>query len=100
MFTGRTIVLTGVGADDQVGEVVARAFAGHGAALVIVDRRAEQAVARAASLSGDGHSARGYGCDLADAAAVEGLAQTVRDAHGGALHTLFLLAAGLSFWGA
>jgi NAD(P)-dependent dehydrogenase (short-subunit alcohol dehydrogenase family) len=99
MFTGRTIVLTGVGADGQVGEVVARAFAGHGAALVIVDRRAEQAVARAASLSGDGHSARGYGCDLADAAAVEGLAQTVRDAHGGSIHGLVHLAGGFSMSG-
>ena len=48
-FRGSTVLLTGVGADGQVGQAVARAFARAGASLVLVDRTAANAEARAAT---------------------------------------------------
>ena len=76
--TGSTVVLTGVGAKGQVGEVVARAFADLGASLVLVDRTTTNVDARAAELTRAGHAARGYACDLTNADAVASLADDVR----------------------
>ena len=78
MDSGSTVVLTGVGAEGQVGEVVAAAFANLGASLVLVDRTAENVEARAAELTAGGHSARGYACDLTNADAVASLVDEVR----------------------
>ena len=99
MFTGSTVVLTGVGAEGQVGEVVARAFADQGASLVLVDRQLEKASARAEALIGAGHQARGYGCDLSDEKAVGDLAMTVRREHGGRIHALVHMAGGFAMSG-
>ncbi|HSQ31024.1 MAG TPA: SDR family oxidoreductase [Gemmatimonadaceae bacterium] len=99
MFSTSTVLLTGVGADGQVGEVVASAFASLGASLVLVDRRAERAEARAAALSRDGRTARGYGCDLTSAADVAALAERVRHEHGGSLHALVHMAGGFAMSG-
>jgi NAD(P)-dependent dehydrogenase (short-subunit alcohol dehydrogenase family) len=99
MFTGSTVVLTGVGAEGQVGEVVARAFADQGASLVLVDRQLEKASARADALVGAGHQARGYACDLSDEKAVGDLAMTVRREHGGRVHALVHMAGGFAMSG-
>jgi NAD(P)-dependent dehydrogenase (short-subunit alcohol dehydrogenase family) len=99
MFTGSTIVLTGVGADGQVGEVVSRAFAERGAAVVIVDRQAAQAESRASGLRMAGYAASGYGCDLADPGAVAALVDAVRRAHGDRIHGLIHLAGGFAMSG-
>ena len=96
MFSGSTVVLTGVGAEGQVGEVVARAFADQGASLVLVDRQLEKASARAEALVGSGHQARGYACDLADERAVGEFAMTVRREHGGRIHALVHMAGGFA----
>ncbi len=99
MFTGSTVVLTGVGADGQVGEIVAQAFGRLGASLVVVDRTAEHVNARAAQLTGAGFTAAGYACDLTDAAAVATLADRVRTAHGGSVHALVHMAGGFAMSG-
>lgn len=99
MFSNSTVLLTGVGAEGQVGEVVASAFANLGASLVLVDRRAEKAEARAGALEREGGRARGYGCDLSNAQAVAALADTVRREHGDALHAFVHMAGGFAVSG-
>ena len=92
-------MLTGVGAEGQVGEAVAQAFAVQGASVVLVDRLLEHASARATQLTSRGHPARGYGCDLTDPEAVMSLAETVRREHGAELHALVHMAGGFSMSG-
>jgi NAD(P)-dependent dehydrogenase (short-subunit alcohol dehydrogenase family) len=99
VFTGSTVVLTGVGGEGQVGEVVARAFADQGASLVLVDRQADKASARAAELVAAGHRAQGYGCDLADEEAISDLAMRVRREHGARVHALVHMAGGFAMSG-
>lgn len=99
MFTGSTVVLTGVGGAGQVGEVVAQAFADQGASVVLVDRTAEKVEARAAAIVASGHSARGYACDLTDADAVGALADRVRAEHGDRLQALVHMAGGFGMSG-
>lgn len=99
MFSTSTVLLTGVGADGQVGEAVASAFASLGASLVLVARRPGRAEARAAALSRDGRTARGYPCDLTNSADVAALAERVRYEHGGALHALVHMAGGFAMSG-
>ena len=98
-LTNSIVLLTGIGREGQVGEVVARRFSAEGASLVLVDRRQEQAAARAAELSRDGRRATAYGCDLADAADVSRLAERIRAEHGGQLHALVHLAGGFAMSG-
>lgn len=66
-FDGKVVVLTGVARSGQVGEVVARTFAGRGATVALLDRDAEAVRARAAELVADGHRAIAYPCDLSSA---------------------------------
>ncbi len=99
MFTGSTVVLTGVGAEGQVGEVVAGAFGRLGASVVLVDRTASNVEARAAALVAAGAAATAYACDLSDAPAVSALAERVRRNHGEALHALVHMAGGFAMSG-
>src|SRR5918992_362418 len=78
------VLLTGVGREGQVGEVVARAFAERGATVLIVDRQ---------------YRASAYGCDLTDAGAVGELAQRVRRDHGDRLDALVNMAGGFASTG-
>jgi NAD(P)-dependent dehydrogenase (short-subunit alcohol dehydrogenase family) len=99
VFTGSTVVLTGIGAKGQVGETVARAFADLGASLVLVDRSGDSVAARAAELAGSGHAARGYACDLTDPAQVASLADEVRSRHGDRVQALVHMAGGFAMSG-
>lgn len=99
LFTGSTVLLTGVGAEGQVGEIVARAFAGLGASLVLVGRKIEKVQARAADIARLGYSARAYGCDLADADAVSALVPVIRKNHGEKLRALVHMAGGFAMSG-
>jgi NAD(P)-dependent dehydrogenase (short-subunit alcohol dehydrogenase family) len=99
LFSGHTVVLTGVGREGQLGEIVARQFAGHGANVVVVDRRRETVDARIAALAQNGGTATGYACDLTDADAVARLANEVRRAHGSKLHALVHMAGGFAMSG-
>ena len=98
-FEGRTIVLTGVGREGQLGEVVARAFAEEGAALTLVDRDEQEAEERASMLRQLGHTAHGDGCDLADPAQVQALAGDVAKRHGGRVDALVNIAGGFAMSG-
>jgi NAD(P)-dependent dehydrogenase (short-subunit alcohol dehydrogenase family) len=98
-FSGSTVLLTGVGADGQVGQAVARAFAEAGATLLFVDRAKEHVDARAAELTRGGYAATGYACDLTDSAAVKSLAGRIRDVHGPGLNALVNMAGGFAMSG-
>ena len=93
-FAGRSVVLTGVGREGQVGEAVATAFAELGARVFLVDRQESEARARADAMVSAGRRAAGLGVDLTDENAVAALAERVRDATGGRVHALVHLAGG------
>jgi NAD(P)-dependent dehydrogenase (short-subunit alcohol dehydrogenase family) len=99
VFTGSSVLLTGVGGEGQVGEVVAQAFANLGASLILVDRTLEKAEARAAAITKTGHAARGYACDLANSDAVAKLADAVRQNHGDRLRALVHMVGGFAMSG-
>ena len=99
MEIGSTVVLTGVGAKGQVGEVVAKAFADLGASLVLVDRTAATAEERVADLATSGHAARGYACDLTNADAVASLIADVQRNHGDRVDALVHMAGGFAMSG-
>lgn len=99
MFGGSTVLLTGVGAEGQVGEVVANTFANLGASLVLVDRTPDHVNARAAALTHAGKRAVAHACDLADADAVARLARRVGEEHGGKLAALVHMAGGFGMSG-
>jgi NAD(P)-dependent dehydrogenase (short-subunit alcohol dehydrogenase family) len=96
VLANTTVLLTGVGAEGQVGEAVAKAFADVGASLVLVDRTADHVEARAADLVRAGKSARGYACDLTDATEVSALVARVRENHGDGLRALVHMAGGFA----
>jgi NAD(P)-dependent dehydrogenase (short-subunit alcohol dehydrogenase family) len=98
-FDGRMIVLTGVGREGQVGEVVARAFAEEGATLTLVDRDGDEARDRAQTLRSAGRRAHPEQCDLADPDEVAALAQRVADRHGGRVDALINIAGGFAMSG-
>jgi len=95
-FAGRSIVITGVGREEQVGEAVATAFAELGARVFLVDRQESEARARADALVKAGRRAAGLGADLTDEAAVTALAERIREATGSRVHGLVHLAGGFT----
>jgi NAD(P)-dependent dehydrogenase (short-subunit alcohol dehydrogenase family) len=99
MFNGTTILLTGVGAEGQVGEVVARTFARLGAALILIDRTPAHAESLAAALASAGTAAHAYAGDLSDAADVASLADRIRSTHGGRIRALVHMAGGFAMSG-
>ena len=95
-LAGRSVVLTGVGREGQVGEVVARAFAERGARVFVVDRMEDEARARSEALVAAGLRSAALAADLSDPAAVDALVARVRDATGGRVHALVHLAGGFA----
>lgn len=98
MLNGSTVLLTGVGREGQVGEVVAHAFADLGASVLLVDRTAEHVEARAAAIVAGGKRAAAYACDLSDADAVSSLARRIHEEHG-PLQALIHMAGGFAMSG-
>ena len=99
-FAGKSIVITGVGREGQVGEAVAAAFAELGARVFLVDRQESEARARADALIKAGRRAAGLGADLTDEASVAALAERLREATGGRVHAVVHLAGGFTKSGA
>jgi NAD(P)-dependent dehydrogenase (short-subunit alcohol dehydrogenase family) len=95
-LSGRSVVLTGVGREGQVGEAVARAFAERGARVYLVARSADEARARSDVLVAAGLRSAALSADLSDPAAVDALAARVRDATSGRVHALVHLAGGFA----
>lgn len=95
-FSGRSVVLTGVGREGQVGEAVARAFAERGARVFLVDRMEDEARARSDALLAAGLRSASLAADLSDVAAVDALATRVREATSGRVHALVHLAGGFA----
>ena len=99
MYSGSTVVLTGVGAKGQVGDAVARAFAELGASLVLVDRTADKVQERVDEVTAIGGSARGYACDLTDGDSVASLIENVRGDVGDRVNALVHMAGGFAMSG-
>ena len=74
-FRDKQVLVTGAGSG--IGRETALAFAGEGAHLWVVDINLEAAQATAAQVQAMGRDARALQCDVADAAAVQALADTV-----------------------
>ncbi len=98
-FAGRSVVLTGVGREGQVGEIVAKTFADAGARLFLLEHQLVNAQERAKPLVDAGHRAEAYGVDLSDAAAVDSTAAQIHDVTGGTIHALVHLAGGFTMSG-
>lgn len=78
-FTGKLVVITGVGRAGQVGEGIAQGFAERGATLVLLDLQQSEVDARCATLSAQGYAATGFAANLADATAAEQVAATIAE---------------------
>ena len=79
-FTGKAAVVTG--AANGIGAGAARAFAGLGARVLLVDRDAAGGEAVAASICAGGGEARFVAADVARGADVQGYVQAALDAYG------------------
>ena len=95
-FAGRSIVLTGVGREGQVGEAVAQAFAERGARVFLVDHTEANVRARAEALLARGLRAAYLAADLTDVAATTKLAERVHEATAGRVHAVVHLAGGFA----
>jgi len=102
-FSGKLIVITGVGGAGQVGEAVALAFAQRGATLALLGRQAAEVEARAAWLTAQGFTATAYVADLADADAATAVAdqvvQRTQAQFGGQVHAVICAAGGFAVTG-
>jgi NAD(P)-dependent dehydrogenase (short-subunit alcohol dehydrogenase family) len=98
-FDDRTVVLTGVGREGQVGEVVARTFAERGAAVAAIDRIQDELEARVADLRAGGHRATAHVCDLTDEAQLRAVADDIAKLSKGRVAALVNLAGGFAMSG-
>lgn len=98
-FSGKAVVLTGVGRAGQVGEVVAKAFADAGATVALIDRDAD-VDARADEIGRGGGKATAHVCDLTSADEIGDVARTIGGAAGGRIAALVNLAGGFAMSGA
>ena len=72
-LTGQVALVTG--ASRGIGRSIAHHLAADGARVAVVARAEDRARAAAADLPGDGH--QGYGCDVSDGEAVDGMVKRV-----------------------
>lgn len=103
-FSGRLIVITGVGRAGQVGEAIALGFAQRGATLALLDLQRAEVDARAADLTARGFSVTAHVANLADGTAADQAAAEViaatRERCGGAVHAVICAAGGFGMTGA
>ena len=94
-FQNKVVIVTGVSADGQIGQAVARAFAVQGAKLAITARGAEKLSARAEEIKMLGAEVLAIPADLTNEAEVNGLVQQTLDQYG-QVDILVNLAGGLT----
>lgn len=73
-LAGQVAVVTG--GSRGIGLAISRALAAAGARVAVIGRDGARAAQAATSLAGDGHA--GYACDVADAAAVQGVLERLQ----------------------
>ena len=102
-FSGKLIVITGVGRAGQVGEAVALAFAQRGATLALLDVQPAEVEARASWLTEQGFKATAHVANLADADAAKVAADQVKQLtqtqFGGQVHAVVCAAGGFGITG-
>lgn len=76
-FTGKLVVITGVGRAGQVGEAIALGFAKRGATLALLDIQPDEVNARAAALTAQGYAATAHVANLADAESAQRASEEV-----------------------
>jgi len=97
-FSGKTVVLTGVGRAGQVGEIVARAFAEAGSRLALIDRD-DQVNARVDDIIRLGGTAAAHLCDLTNPDEVAATAERIGAGADGSIAALVNLAGGFAMSG-
>ena len=95
-LAGRSVLITGIGREGQVGEVVAAALADAGASIAAVDLLSDAVEARTAALRARGARADAFTCDLTNESAVQKLAETIASRNGGRLDAVVHLAGGFA----
>ena len=98
-FDDRTVVITGVGREGQLGEAVARAIAERGAYVALVGHAPAEVEARAAALVAARHRATAHACDLTDEGAVTTLASRLAATTDGRVDALVNLAGAFAMSG-
>ncbi len=103
-FSGKLIVITGVGRAGQVGEAIALGFAQRGATLALLDVQQAEVDARAAWLTAHGFTVSAHVANLSDLVSAEQAAAEVlaltRDRFGGMVHAVICVAGGFGMTGA
>ncbi|MDH4046241.1 MAG: SDR family oxidoreductase [Gemmatimonadota bacterium] len=97
-FSGRTVLVTGVGRSGQIGHAVAQAFGRAGASIVAVDRNAVAVAQRVREFEAEGIAARPAAGDLSEAD-VAALAVETALKHFGQLDAVVNVAGGLTTYG-
>jgi NAD(P)-dependent dehydrogenase (short-subunit alcohol dehydrogenase family) len=97
-FSGKTVLVTGVGRAGQIGHAVARAFGTAGASIVAVDRNAVGVAERVREFAAEGIDARPAAGDLTEPD-VAALAIETALKHYGRLDTVVNVAGGLTTYG-
>jgi NAD(P)-dependent dehydrogenase (short-subunit alcohol dehydrogenase family) len=95
ILEGKVALVTGVSADGQVGQAVAKALAKEGASLIIVARNAKNVEARAAELRADGASVLALAANLTDEGEVRNTVERATQEHS-RIDILVNLAGGLT----
>jgi NAD(P)-dependent dehydrogenase (short-subunit alcohol dehydrogenase family) len=90
----KVVLVTGIGREGQVGEVVAGMLAKTGASIIAIDLIREAAEARAIALRELGVHAEAHACDLTNESQVRALADTVSASHHGRIDAVVNLAGG------
>jgi NAD(P)-dependent dehydrogenase (short-subunit alcohol dehydrogenase family) len=93
-LAGRSVVLTGVGREGQMGEALGQAFAARGARVFLVGHDDAAVRARAEAIVAAGGRAASLAADLTNAEAVRALAERIREATAGKVQALVHAAGG------
>jgi NAD(P)-dependent dehydrogenase (short-subunit alcohol dehydrogenase family) len=93
-LSNRFVLVTGIGKEGQVGEVVAAALADAGATILAVDLLRDAVDARTTALRERGARAHGFTCDLTSESDVGKLVADASSATSGKLHAIVHLAGG------